>query len=109
VLVGTPGPSTASVPDSAESRPHAPSYHRAAAAISSWFLGATPPPVVPVPLIWMAPIYVGMLYDWITRRIVHPVYLIGIVAIVYMKFWRIPMYQSKAWDAFADWVTRFYA
>lgn len=64
---------------------------------------------MPVLLIWMAPIYVGMLYDWITRRIVHPVYLIGIVAIVYMKFWRIPMYQSKAWDAFADWVTRFYA
>jgi hypothetical protein len=66
-----------------------------------------PPPLVPVLLIWMAPIYVGMLYDLITRRIVHPVYLVGIVAIVYMKFWRIPMYQSKTWDAFADWLHGF--
>lgn len=74
----------------------------------SWFLGGPPPPVVPVLLIWMAPIYAGMAYDWLTRRIVHPVYLIGIVAIVYMKFWRIPIYQSKAWGAFTDWVTRFY-
>jgi len=38
----------------------------------SWFLGGPPPPLVPVLLIWMAPIYVGMLYDLITRRIVHP-------------------------------------
>jgi hypothetical protein len=53
---------------------------------------------------------IGRTYAAATRCIVHPVYLIGIVAIVYMKFWRIPMYQSKAWDAFADWViTRFYA
>lgn len=73
----------------------------------SWFLGGPPPPLVPVLLIWMAPIYVGMLYDLITRRIVHPVYLVGIVAIVYMKFWRIPMYQSKTWDAFADWLHGF--
>lgn len=74
----------------------------------SWFLGGPPPPVVPVLLIWMAPIYVGMIYDLITRRIVHPVYLIGLVAIVYMKFWRIPMFKSGTWNAFADWVTRLY-
>ena len=74
----------------------------------SWFLGGPPPPVVPVLLIWMAPIYIGMIYDFVTRRIVHPVYLVGIVAIVYMKFWRIAIFRSDTWNAFADWVTRIY-
>ena len=64
----------------------------------SWFLGGPPPPVVPVLLIWLAPIYVGMIYDFVTRRIVHPVYLIGIVAIVYMKFWRMTIYRSDTWN-----------
>lgn len=75
----------------------------------SWFLGGPPPPLVPVLAIWLAPIYIGMIYDFLTRRIVHPVYLIGILAIVYMKFWRMPMYRSEAYDAFVEWVTRFYA
>lgn len=74
----------------------------------SWFLGGPPPPLVPVLAIWLAPIYIGMMYDLVTRRIVHPVYVLGIVAIVYMKFWRMPMYRSEIYDAFVEWVTRFY-
>ena len=74
----------------------------------SWFLGGPPPPVVPVLLIWLAPICAGMIYDFVTRRIVHPVYLIGILAIVFMKFGRMPMYRSETWNSIADWVTTFY-
>jgi hypothetical protein len=73
-----------------------------------WFLGM-PPPVVPVLLIWLAPIYTGMIYDFVTRRIVHPVYLIGICAILFLKFWRIPIAASEPWQAFSDWVLSLYA
>ena len=70
-----------------------------------WFLGGPPPPVVPVLLIWMAPIYIGMIYDWVTRRIVHPVYLLGIAAILFLKFGRIFIARTDAWNGVADWVT----
>jgi hypothetical protein len=73
-----------------------------------WFLGGPPPPVVPVLLIWMAPIYIGMIYDFLARRIIHPVYLAGVAAILFMKFGRVFIARSDAWNRFADWVTGFY-
>jgi hypothetical protein len=73
----------------------------------NWFLGM-PPPVMPVLLIWLAPIYAGLSYDFVTRRIVHPVYLIGIGAILFMKFWRMPLAGSEPWRAFNDWVMTLY-
>lgn len=40
-----------------------------------WFLGGPPPPLLPLLAIWLAPIYIGMTHDLVTRRIVHPVYV----------------------------------
>jgi len=31
--------------------------------------------------IWLSPIFIGMLHDWITRRRIHPVYTIGSIAL----------------------------
>jgi hypothetical protein len=74
-----------------------------------WFLGGPPAPLVPLLAIWLAPIWIGMIYDGVTRRILHPVYVLGILAIVYMKFWRMPlMYETETYNAFVEWVTRFY-
>lgn len=73
-----------------------------------WFLGM-PPPVLPVLAIWMAPIWLGMLHDFLTRWIVHLVYPIGIVAILYMKFGRGALMRTEAFDAFVEWVKRFYS
>lgn len=75
----------------------------------SWFLGGPPPPVVPVLAIWLTPIWIGMVYDFVTRRIVHPVYLLGILAVVWMKFVRGALARTEAFDAFVAWVTRFYS
>ena len=69
-----------------------------------WFLGGPPAPVAYVLLIWLAPIYLAMIHDFVTRRIVHPVYLIGILAVMYMKFWRSDLFRSPAWHAFSDWL-----
>lgn len=74
-----------------------------------WFLGGPPAPVTLVLLIWLAPIYLGMLHDLFTRRIVHPVYLIGILAVIYMKFWRIAMHQSETWRGIVNWLEKVYS
>lgn len=73
-----------------------------------WFLGGPPAPVHYVLLIWLAPIYLAMIHDFATRRIVHPVYLLGILAIVYMKFWRRPLHDSDIWGTFSQWLIQLY-
>jgi hypothetical protein len=69
-----------------------------------------PRPLAPykILVVWLAPIYMAMLYDLIKRRLVHPVYLMGIAAILYLKFLRIPLFKSAAWSEFSGWLTRFY-
>jgi hypothetical protein len=74
-----------------------------------WFLGGPPAPVAYVLLIWLAPIYLAMIHDLITRRIVHPVYLLGIVAVIYMKFWRTTLHESESWSNFSQWLVTLYS
>jgi hypothetical protein len=74
-----------------------------------WFLGGPPAPVAAVLAIWLAPIYFGMIYDWVTRRIVHPVYLSGILAIGVLKFARPALIESDAWQSTADWLLTLYS
>jgi hypothetical protein len=72
------------------------------------FLGPRPVAAPTLLAVWLAPIYLGMTADLIKRRIVHPVYLAGIAAILYLKFLRVPLFQSDAWKGFAEWLTTFY-
>ncbi len=74
-----------------------------------WFLGGPPAPDVAVLAIWLLPIYVGMIYDGVTRRIVHPVYVLGILAILFMKYWRVHIMRSDAWRSTADWAVALYS
>ena len=46
-----------------------------------WFLGR-PAPVVAILLIWLARSISAMIHDFIRRRLVHPVYLLGILAVL---------------------------
>lgn len=73
-----------------------------------WFLGGPPAPDAAVLLIWLAPIYAGMIYDWFTQRVVHPVYLLGVLAVLFLKYGRIPIMRSDAWQATADWAVSLY-
>ncbi|HVF16784.1 MAG TPA: hypothetical protein VNA21_07720 [Steroidobacteraceae bacterium] len=74
----------------------------------TFILGARPIPPARVLLVWLAPIYLGMIHDLVKQRRVHPVYVIGIAAIIYMKFYRVPLFESQAWKSFAAWLTTFY-
>jgi hypothetical protein len=78
--------------------------HRAA----NWIFGGPPPPLLPVLLLWSAPIILGLAVDFARRRAVHPVYLLGIAAIVFLKFLRRPLARTDAWQDFVVWVTAFY-
>jgi len=47
-------------------------------------------------LVWLSPLLVGMGYDWITRRRVHPAYVIGTMGLLIGSA-RILFTQSESW------------
>ena len=58
-------------------------------------------------LVWPLPVYLAMLHDFRTKRMVHPVYVIGIAAMLAMRL-VLPLGTSRAWQAVAAHVTAFY-
>jgi hypothetical protein len=64
---------------------------------------AKPPPLAPVLLVWLSPILIGMAHDLLRRRLVHPVYLMGIATVLAMKF-RPPLHRTAAWEQFTSWL-----
>jgi len=72
-----------------------------------WFLGR-PAPLAAILAIWLAPIYLGMAWDLATRRLIHPAYLLGVLAIAYLKFLRPLLHDTGAWHAFEAWVRAKY-
>lgn len=49
-------------------------------------------------------IVAAMIYDWRTRGKVHPVYLIGGGAMLFLQLIRVPLSTTSAWHAIANWV-----
>lgn len=47
-------------------------------------------------LVWIAPMVAGVAFDWVTRRRVHPAYLISIAAMA-IAFVRIFFMESEGW------------
>ena len=46
--------------------------------------------------VWLSPVLLGMGYDVLTRRRVHPTYMIGLAALL-LGFSRVLFLQSEAW------------
>ena len=72
------------------------------------YLGGPPPPLPQLLAIWLSPILIGMIYDFVRRRAVHPVYLIGIGLVLIMKFGRRWIYGTESWADFTNWLATFY-
>jgi hypothetical protein len=72
------------------------------------FLGGRPPPLPQLLLVWLSPIFLGMAYDFLKRRLVHPIYLLGIAVVLFRKFSGPPIRDSAAWRDFASWLTTYY-
>ena len=72
------------------------------------FLGGRPPPLPQLLAVWLSPILLGMIHDYVKRRMIHPVYLIGIGLVLAMKFGRRWIRGTEAWSEFTDWLATFY-
>jgi hypothetical protein len=49
-----------------------------------------------------------MTHDYLRRRIVHPVYLVGIALVLLMKFGRGWIRGTQAWNDLTGWLAAFY-
>ena len=73
-----------------------------AAALRMSFLGDPLPRPMRL-LIWFSPILLGMAYDLIARRSIHPVYIIGLAALYGLSL-RGFLVETDAWLAFSGWL-----
>jgi hypothetical protein len=70
------------------------------------FLG-TPVPIWKFMLVWPIPVYLLMIHDFYKKRLIHPVYLIGVVTMLTMRL-ILPFGSSRAWQSIAAVITAFY-
>ena len=70
------------------------------------FLG-TPVPLWKFMLVWPVPVYIAMIHDFRTRKLVHPVYVIGLVAMLTMRL-VLPLGSSQLWQTVASRITAIY-
>jgi len=63
-------------------------------------------PAAPFALAFLPFLAAGVLYDWVTRRKVHPVYLWGGALLILSVPARLAVAKTAAWLAFADLITR---
>ena len=71
------------------------------------FLGSSPPLALRLG-IWLSPIYLAMAYDFFTRRLIHPVYVIG-MAVLTVVAMRGNIRDSDVWLNIAGWFTRLFS
>ena len=68
--------------------------------------GRMPVPDSIVPFIWFSPILLGIAYDGLRIRRIHPVYVIGIT-VLFVSRSRDSLMQTEAWPAFTRWIGSF--
>ena len=55
--------------------------------------------------IWLAPVLLAIAYDYATRRLIHPVYVIGLVSLLVVSF-RDTLRETDAWMGIARALSR---
>jgi hypothetical protein len=78
-----------------------------AAALRMRFLGELLP-LNARTLIWLSPILIAMAYDGIAKRIVHPVYIVGLAALYVLSLRRF-LTGTDAWLAISGWLANLFA
>ncbi len=66
------------------------------------FLG-TPVPRPLFLLVWFLPILLGMAHDYITRRLIHPVYVMGLAGL-YILSLRGYLVETESWLSLSGWL-----
>ena len=69
-----------------------------------------PPLRLPVRLaVWFSPVVLAMAHDFRSRRLIHPVYAVGLVAFLVRAFSNRFIVETAAWSAFTRWATSLVA
>jgi uncharacterized membrane protein YozB (DUF420 family) len=61
-----------------------------------------PPTLAEWMLVWPLPVYLAMLHDFVTKRLIHPVYMIGWLAMLAERL-VLPLRESEGWMALSAW------
>jgi hypothetical protein len=59
--------------------------------------------VIPFLLVWLSPLWIAMIWDWLKQRTIHPVYLFGALLLVALRY-RQWLRESDAWLAASRWL-----
>ena len=70
-----------------------------------FFIG-NPSNILAMGLIFLSPVYIGILRDWLVERRVYLVYVIGLAVLALMPL-RMVVVDLPAWRSFTDWLTEF--
>ena len=73
-------------------------------AARTFFLG-NPPNLLLMELIFLSPIYIGMIRDWVVERRVYPVYVIGLFGLGLMPL-RMVVVDWPIWISFSQWMAQ---
>ena len=71
------------------------------------FLG-TPPNIWLLRLVWVSPILLAIGYDVVKRRVVHPVYVAGLVVLIAEGAWRRGARESETWANICAWLAQYF-
>ena len=74
-------------------------------AARTFFIG-DPPNILLMELIFLSPVYIGMLRDWLVEKRVYLVYVIGLFVLALMPL-RMVVVEWPLWAAFTDWLATF--
>ena len=74
-------------------------------AARMFFIG-DPPNILLMELIFLSPVYIGMLRDWLVEKRVYLVYVIGLAVLALMPL-RMVVVEWPVWGAFTDWLATF--
>jgi len=66
-----------------------------------------PVPLFLFMLIWGVPIYLMMIYDYAKQRIVHPAYVIGLLAMLAERL-VLPLRTTETWITISGWLVQLY-
>src|SRR5687767_7918824 len=66
-----------------------------------------PVPLLLFMLVWGLPIYLMMIYDYAKQRIVHPAYVIGVLAMLAERL-VLPLRTSETWMTISGWLVQLY-
>jgi hypothetical protein len=51
---------------------------------------------------------VAMVYDFVTKRLIHPVYLIGLASLAFMRLSKPVIANTDEWGQLTDWLAGFF-